>query len=473
MPDFPVKKSQQYKDDLTRYSSQGDLTTQQPSFLAPEDKTGEFISEAGSKIGSQIQDITVKWSNAVNTIQKTTSEANFKIGMADILARAEADPDYNNSEKYIKELDKLKSDNTKGFTHKLAETEMAIDLGYQSKVAGIQVNNIYRKKMIDVGQVSALKLLDMEAANYSSETEDRIGQLLGKQVEAGIFSHEAAYKLQKEYLKKGKFNSFLGDLNSSLASTDDNLSKNTYGFDMKELRDAKSIYKTESEKIRAKNENDILMSYLNGEEVEPDTIKTMMNEKTIGAKFADGMIKKLDDPKPDKASQDLAYIDFQNRAMDIQEKGDKATISELSKFMTDIIDSHSKGLIDKSDAQKALIGQNEMLQKKLDPLAEQTMEKVKPKTFLERISFWSDEYAKERPEIKARMYRKLIDGIGRGEDPDVLLPKIIDQEIDIQLSDKIKESDRQFAKNPETKQKIYSDDGGATWFDEKTGKEIK
>ena len=71
------------------------------------------------------------------------------------------------------------------------------------------------------------------------------------------------------------------------------------------------------------------------------------------------------------------------------------------------------------------------------------------------------------------MYRKLIDGMGRGENGQVLLGKIIEEEIDIQLADNLNKPDRQYAVNAGNKKRIYSDDGGATWFDEKTGKEVK
>lgn len=462
MPDFP------------RYNSKATPTTQQPSVLAPEDRTGSVIAEAGQKIGSQVQDMTMKWSNAVDTIQKTTAKANFKTGMLDIMQRAENDPDYNNSDSYFKEIEKLKTNNLKGFSSKFAETESSIEFDYEAKVGRIQIENLYKKKMIDVGQASTMRLLDIEAKNPTPDMENRISSILSSQIQSGIIGHKDAYELQQKYVKQGRFNAFLSDMNASPSMTETNLSKNSYGFDLKEIESAKKILETESNKIQAVTQNDMLGRYLLGEDPPTEQeVKQSVRDGKIDASFADGMISKLNNPNPDKLSQDEAYIEFQNKVMDVQSKGDKATTKEIIGLMTDTMQAHAKGLLDKADVERILKDRNELVQKKLERVSEDILGKTNPKRFLERISFWSDEYADKKPEIKARMYRKLIDGMMQGQDADLLLTKVIDDEIEIQMSENLKASDRRFAINPDTKKRAYSDDGGATWFDEKSGKEIK
>lgn len=461
MPDFP------------RYNSKGQINQQQTGFLAPEDNTGAVVGEAASNLGKTAQEIGVKWGNAVNTIQKTAATANFKSGLLDITNRAQNDPDYNNSDQYFKEIEKLKTDSLKGFDSKVAQAEAALDFGYDGEVARIQIQNLYKKKMIDVGQASTLKLLDLEAANGGPNIESRIGSILDPQVKAGIIGHEAAYKLQKEYVKKGKYNAFLSDLNSNPAETEARLKKNEYQFDIDQLEKARNIYASESKKIQAVTENEVLTAYLNGEDMDADSIRGLMNEGKIDARFAEGMISKLKDPKPTAASQDQAYIDFQNRGADALAKGDNVKMEEIVDLMSDTIKAHSSGLLDGSDVKRILEDRGKMLQKKLDPLSESVMENVQKKNWFERLSFWSDEYADKKPEIKARMYRKLVDGITRGEDGNALMSKILGEEIDLQLHENLKKPARIYSDNTETGQSAYSDDGGATWFDEKTGKEIK
>lgn len=237
MPDFP------------RYQSKGQITTQQPSVQAPTDNTGEVVAQAGEKIGSAIQTNTLKWSNAVDTIQKTTSQANYKIGLLDaqkryeelLLTKPEADiNDYNNA---VKEVEKLKSNNLKGFASKTAETEMAINFAYEERAAKAQFENLYKKKMVNVGQASTRNLLELEAQNPSPDSELVIDSILAAQVQKGIYGHEAAYVLGEQYKKQAKFNSFLLDFRSDPVAAEKAFNKNAYGFDIETAEKARSKLK--------------------------------------------------------------------------------------------------------------------------------------------------------------------------------------------------------------------------------------
>ncbi len=183
-----------------RYQSKAQLTTQAPSVAAPDDATGSML-ETGAKVVGQVADVAVKWGNALDTIQKTTAQANFKTGLLDIQNRAQNDPNYNNSDQYFREIDKLKTDNLKGFQSKTAETEMAINFGYEAQVGKIQVDNLYKKKLIQVGQSSTDKLIDAEISNPTSDSFLNIRALLDQQVQAGIFSVEEADKKYKQSAK--------------------------------------------------------------------------------------------------------------------------------------------------------------------------------------------------------------------------------------------------------------------------------
>lgn len=183
--------------EFPRYQSKGALTTQTPSVQAAEDTSGQVLQKVG-EVGATLQDAALKWGNAVDTIQKTTATANFKSGLLDITQRAQNDPEYNNSDQYFKEIDKLKTDNLKGFSSKAAEAEMAINFGYEAKVGQIQIQNLYKKKMIDVGQASTLKLIDSEVNNPNDSSLTNIQKLLNTQVASGLIGHEDAYKLLRK-----------------------------------------------------------------------------------------------------------------------------------------------------------------------------------------------------------------------------------------------------------------------------------
>ena len=185
-----------------RYQSKAAFTTQAPSAEAPLDNSGEIAQKVGETIGGTVQDISLKWSNAVDTIQKTVSQANFETGLADIQNRAQNDPNYNNSDQYYKEIEKLKNDSLHGFSSTTAQTQMGIELGYKAKVGQIQVQNLYKKKMIDIGQASTLQLIDKEINNPTDSSLPNIQKLLNIQVSAGLLDHKDAYVLLQKANKE-------------------------------------------------------------------------------------------------------------------------------------------------------------------------------------------------------------------------------------------------------------------------------
>jgi peptidoglycan hydrolase-like protein with peptidoglycan-binding domain len=59
-------------------------------------------------------------------------------------------------------------------------------------------------------------------------------------------------------------------------------------------------------------------------------------------------------------------------------------------------------------------------------MTKETLEKLLPKkNFLQTISFWTDEYAQQRPEIKAQMFKEYIQRVNAGEDPQIAVNTII------------------------------------------------
>jgi len=217
--------------DFPRYQSKGQITTQQPAVQAADDTTGEMLGQV-AKVGQNVQEAAFKWSNTVDTVQKTAATANFKSGLLDITQRAQDDPDYNNSDQYFKEIEKLRTQSLKGFSSKAAEAQAAVELGYDAKVAQIQIQNLYKKKMIDVGQASMLKLIDTEINNPSESSLSNIQNILNTQVASGIVDHKDAYKLYQDSEQKVKFNTFLRDFRNDPVAAEKAFTKNTYGLDI-------------------------------------------------------------------------------------------------------------------------------------------------------------------------------------------------------------------------------------------------
>lgn len=232
----------------TRYNSQATPTTQQPSAFTSLDKSGSAMSQGGQELGNTMANVGIKWANAIDTIQETSAQAKFKSGMLDIQSRASSDPDYNNSDQYYKEIEKLKNDSLGGFASNSAKSKTALDLDYQAQVGQIQVQNIYKKKIIDVGQASTLNLLDNESKIAGPDIEGRINNILAPQVASGVFSHKQAEVLSQKYTTEGKFNNFYSDMSASREEAGKNLDTNSYGFDAKELSQARTKLKQQVSK---------------------------------------------------------------------------------------------------------------------------------------------------------------------------------------------------------------------------------
>lgn len=242
MPDFP------------RYQSQRDLSTRQPAFLSTEDRSYQATESLG-KLAGQAQDIAAQWQTHTDNIQKTAALANFKTGMLDIQNRAANDPDFNNSNRYYEEIDKLRENSLKGFSSKQSQAEMALELGYQSTAGRIQIENTYRKKIVKVGQASTISL--METANSPEE----IAAIAEASVANQLYDPKDAMVLQDKYTKQWRDSQFYNDLNTDLNVAKERLESNDYGYSPKELKTAKDTWK----EMNRKAEKEQLENYNVGE----------------------------------------------------------------------------------------------------------------------------------------------------------------------------------------------------------------
>jgi hypothetical protein len=206
MPDFPSSKTKSVSAGLPRYNSGAELNTQ-PNAVVRNDAGDNFaIAQKGLE---QVSDITMKWANAMDTIQSTTAKANVRTALLDINNRAEIDPDYNNLKKYVQEIDKLKLNNVKGFQNKTNERQTSIEIDLDCQIAKLNLDNIYKKKAIIVGQDKALELIELEQANYINSPDEqskldsasKIKGIIDTQVKAGIFGLKQGRELYDKTIK--------------------------------------------------------------------------------------------------------------------------------------------------------------------------------------------------------------------------------------------------------------------------------
>uniref|UniRef100_A0A6M3IVZ1 Uncharacterized protein n=1 Tax=viral metagenome TaxID=1070528 RepID=A0A6M3IVZ1_9ZZZZ len=286
MPDFP------------RYNSKAQVNTQidtRPQEVMREgagDKLDIINKAAGQVLG-----ITMQWANAMDTIQSTVAKANVKTSLVDIGNRAALDPDYNNLDKYLQEVENLKGQNLKGFQSKANEQQTSLEVGLDLQIAKLNLENIYKKKAIAVGQVKALELIDLEQSNYINSPDEqskldsagKIKGIIDKQVTAGIFGLKEGKELYDKTIKEAQDS----------------------------LKDRESLKRVKEKELAAANEaaiNDNEKNYIKMKVTGVDKlgtpvsreeligmVRTDMKSGTVSPEFADRYINALKSPKAVKA----------------------------------------------------------------------------------------------------------------------------------------------------------------------------
>ncbi len=86
-----------------------------------------------------------------------------------------------------------------------------------------------------------------------------------------------------------------------------------------------------------------------------------------------------------------------------------ASVEDIAKFRAEVMNAWGKGEIGTAVAQNWLKAGSFIFDDLLGIETEARLAKEHPKTFWERITFWSDEYAEDREETKARLGAELMD----------------------------------------------------------------
>ena len=190
MPDFP------------RYESQGAInTSQQVGALAPEDPSYKKY-EAAAETGKQLGEIGLKFAVAHDQQKQNEAELGFKTGMNEVLMNAQNDPNPDNQEKYLSQIQQLQETHgDKKFVFGATKGDTSARLGYEASTGSVQVQNIFRNKIIDKAQADTYGLLDDIVSKGGPGMQQSIKATLDKQVKSGIFDRVSAYNVEKKYVK--------------------------------------------------------------------------------------------------------------------------------------------------------------------------------------------------------------------------------------------------------------------------------
>lgn len=180
MPEFP------------RHQSKGQLTTQQPSVQATEDATGQIL-EKTAKLASQAQETALKLTLAMESTRNTVATVNHKSDILEIQQEALLDTDPNNEKSYIDRLNKSYQKHSQGLN-----TLDARELALNTQNASIQLQNIFRKKWLEVDALAVDRFIDQQVSNPTPGSFLEIKKLLAEKVSTGHMTETKSYEKEKE-----------------------------------------------------------------------------------------------------------------------------------------------------------------------------------------------------------------------------------------------------------------------------------
>lgn len=185
---------------LPIYNSKQNIT---PNTAEPLRNEAAQPFQDDQKVLATMSDVTQKFGQAQDVMQYTEAKAKHGLAVADIEARASADPDFKNSEKYTQELSKVKANSLTGITNQQVAAKAGIEFDYDTKIAGIKIGAQFQQKQIKYNQVMVKSNLDSLMQNKlaaatpaeAQQYDLQIQQLLHANTQTGVLSYEEADKL--------------------------------------------------------------------------------------------------------------------------------------------------------------------------------------------------------------------------------------------------------------------------------------
>lgn len=337
-------------------------------------------------------------------------------------------------------------------THEHQQTDESIKLSHESNLA--------------IQETEAAQIQDspslLNAIGKAIVTNDAYSRFMGyDEKTAQVKNGEVATKIVKSAVLSTFNTDGLLPAQRLLNDMKDRIPKSSFDDLSKQIEiDAKQI--TERARFQAmvaqdQTESDLIDKYFKGG-LTRDYVKQLHFNKKISDGFATTMMNNLNS---------------------LQKIGTKTNASTFNKVAEDILDPSKKV----EDIRKELLNKNaigeltdsdfQTLNTFFQSATKDTVDKAMPKkTWLQRL-FNNGKDAGLRQEIITDMFKQYMQRVNTGEDPAQAVSEITATHLDNHLAEQAQKPDRQYAVNPGTKQKIYSEDGGITWKDEKTGEVIK
>jgi len=445
------------------------------------------LSQAIKNVGENFAEVEAARGKVRDFRQKNEASILTLNGISEITALSNEDPDFDPTP-YEEAIDKKGQEAAKTITNQLAKEEFMANFQRQATVAKWDIRNKFRdrelKSAVESGvykgkQISSIytrlsqaekntAVLDfkktlMDGVKAKVYTQSQVNQIDAdfqkdikeSVVNAHILANPEAAKAGLEQGKDGPY----PDISEEFR-TDSIVKADAYDKKYKAEAEAK-----QKELINT-NEDNIVTRMIDPQKEKPTEgeIVTMMNsenpEEKISPRFAKAVIENIRSAKKYKKSNKVNTT-FNKLAGDILDPKNK----KEDEIRNELLSKNAVGELDDSDFQT--------LYTFFTGVKKDTVDKAMPKkTWMERL-FNNGKDKGLRQEVITGMFKQYMQKVNNGDDPAKAVSEIINTHLDNHLAEEAKKPNRQYATNPQTKQRIYSEDNGTTWYDEKTKELIK
>jgi len=365
--------------------------------------------------------------------QKNEASAYVFERLNDIKSRADQDIDLDSS-KYEAEIEKVGQDASKNIGGQIAREEFAADFQKQATAVKWGIKNDFRVKELKAADATidyqGQQIIDsyggmdeatkaISVVNYRKALEN--GVVLGLYNEGTAKVKYAEF--QKKVIKGSVDYGILTNPEEALAELQKGDEGIYPGLDQTDRVNFIKESETRIEKL-ANQEKETIAIATNKRESElidlkiaqtltvPE-VKKERGQGTISAQFADTMIRSLERPKQAKSNSASfnKIVDFilnpENKPEDIRQE---------------LLKENAKGTLPE-DEFSVLYAFNQQVNN-------DTLDKTLPKkNLIQALTFWTDEYAQARPEVKTRMFKLYMQKISAGQNPSSAVDEIIRQEV--------------------------------------------
>lgn len=396
--------------------------------------------EDQQKVLGVMQGIAQDMSHANDVMQANEARSKYGVRATEIQMRAQADPDYKNSDKYIKELEKAKTESLMGINNQEVANQIRSELDYDRAVTGLKINHNFQSKQREANKYDLQQNVQREyntiaTTNHPNEkiqASANIDKYINESLSSGVITQEDADKIRRGSEINSIQNLMYLDPQKAVDQINEaNLSPEEKG---KLTEEAKSIQKKNEEyadwqlqQIQKQATIDLSDALYNNN-LTPQMVRDMQQKGIIdsdtAAIFDSIALNKADFPEPPSTAQPNYFIRLLEDSM-----GDK---KQIQRTMADAAKAYSEHKMGTSQYAYFIQSSKETFERQSKGIFTPSKEQKGVGSAIDGIKSFFDNLGKSGKESEENLYEgvnKFFDRFKPGQDPDVIKKQIINEKV--------------------------------------------